>query len=117
MRNISSFKEYKGYRLQMGNNGICFVYRNNQLLITEPNLQLALNAIDNRIYSNPDFKLSGYHQYDNVKKFKEKKEKKEKEKRGNAPRQRFTGIYKSVDMKGEEIEVEVIRGKDKDKKK
>ena len=110
-----SFKEYKGYNIQMVNNGICIVYRNNQIIITEPNLQLALNAIDNRVYSNPDFNRSGYHQYDNIKKFKEKKEKKEK--KVNAPRQQFTGIYKSVDMGGEKIKVEVVRGKDKEKSK
>jgi len=107
-------KEYKGYNIKPVINGVHVIYRNNQIIAVEPSLQIAMQAIDNRIYSNPDFKLSGYHQYDNVKKFKEKKE---KEKRVNAPRQRFTGIYESVDMKGEEIEVEVIRGKDKDKKK
>jgi hypothetical protein len=106
-----SFKRYKGYELQMGNNGICFVYRNNQLLITEPSLQLALNAIDNRIYSNPDFRLSGYHQYDNVKKFKEKRDGKVKKR--NAPRQQFTGIYKSTDIDGRKIKVEVVRGSKK----
>lgn len=108
-------KEYKGYSIKPVINGIHVVYRNNQIIAVEPSLQIAMQAIDNRTYSNPDFNRSGYHQYDNIKKFKIKKDKKDK--KVNAPRQQFTGIYKSVDMGGEKIKVEVVRGKDKEKSK
>lgn len=51
--------KYRGYEISPAGKGFA-VYRNGILITTEPQLKIAFSAIDNRIYSNPDFNRSGY---------------------------------------------------------
>ncbi len=52
-------QKYKGYVIRPTGSDF-LVMRNKQKVTTEPTLQLAKKAIDERIYSKPDFNKSGY---------------------------------------------------------
>lgn len=112
MRKAVQNMSYKGYELQPIIGGAYVVYRNNQIITTEPNLQLALNAIDNRLYSNPDFKQSGYHhKLERMDKFKKEKIA-GKEKPLPMVSSKFSREYEVVNV-GSNIAVEVINGNKK----
>lgn len=112
MRKPVQNMSYKGYELQPIIGGAYVVYRNNQIITTEPNLQLALNAIDNRLYSNPDFKRSGYHhKLERKDKFKKKKSA-EEEKPLPTVFNKFPKEYEVVNV-GSDIAVEIVKGNKK----
>lgn len=102
---------YKGYEIKNIIGGINAVYRDNKLVTVEPNMQVTTDAINRRIYSNPDFNEARYKPHlEKIKKLKKAKPivvetkdyLKEKE-------------YEKI--KDKDFEVEVVKGKEKEKKK
>jgi len=104
-------KEYKGYGIKPVINGVHVVYRNNQIVAVEPSLQIAMQAIDNRAYSNPEFNRTRHQQkFDKLEKFKRKKTV-VKERIVPAVSSKFSG-YEIVND-GSNVEVEIVKGNKK----
>jgi hypothetical protein len=100
---------YKGYEIRPIINGINAVYRDNKLVTVEPNMQVTTDAINRRIYSNPDFNEARYKPHlDKIK--KEKKVKPIVVKTKDYLKEKEYEKFKDKDF-----EVEVVRGKDKEK--
>jgi len=105
-------KEYKGYGIKPVINGIHVVYRNNQIIAVEPSLQIAMQAIDNRTYSNPEFnKMRNNRELEKLSKFKRKKTV-VKEKINPVTSIGSVKEYEVVNV-GSNVEVEVVKGNKK----
>lgn len=98
---------YKGYEIKTIIGNINAVYRDNKLVTVEPNMHVVTDAINRRIYSNPDFNTARYKPHlEKIKKLKKAKPivietkdyLKEKE-------------YEK--LKDKDFKVEVVRGKNK----
>lgn len=99
--------KYKGYEIRNIIGGINAVYRDNKLVTVEPNMQVTTDAINRRIYSNPDFNEARYKPHlDKIKKTK-------KQKPIVVETKDYLKEKEYEKFKDKDFEVEVIKGKEK----